>query len=90
MVRGGASAGSLCWHAGGTTDSYGPQLRPLTDGLALLPWGNGVHHDSDPGRRPLIQQLVAEGVLPRTYCTDDGVGLVYHGTEFVEAGSERP
>jgi peptidase E len=90
VVLAGVSAGSICWHAGGTTDSFGPQLRPVTDGLGLLPWGNGVHYDSEPQRRPLVHRLVADGVLPRTYCTDDGVGIVYSGTEVTEAVTERP
>lgn len=45
VVLGGVSAGSLCWHVGGTTDSFGPELRPVTNGLALLPHSNGVHYD---------------------------------------------
>ena len=61
----------------------------MTDGLALLPYGNGVHYDSEARRRPLVHRLVAEGALPTTYCTDDGVGVVYRGTELVEAVSER-
>lgn len=83
-VLAGVSAGSICWHQGGTTDSYGPDLRPVTDGLGLLPWANGVHYDSEAQRRPLVQRLVADGTLPRTYCTDDRVGLLYEGTEAVE------
>ena len=90
VVLGGVSAGSICWHAGGTTDSFGPRLRPVTDGLALLPWGNGVHYDSEAQRRPLVHRLVADGTLPRTYCTDDGAGLVYQGTELAEAVAEAP
>lgn len=88
VVLSGVSAGSLCWFEGGTTDSYGPRLRPLTDGLGLLPYGNGVHYDSDKGRRPLVHRLVADGTLPETHCTDDGVGLVYRGTRLVEAVGE--
>jgi peptidase E len=88
VVLAGVSAGSLCWHVGGTTDSFGPELRPVTNGLGLLPYSNGVHYDSEAQRRPLFQQLIAEGVLPDGYATDDGVGLVYHGTRFVEAVSE--
>ena len=82
---GGVSAGSLCWHIGGTTDSFGPQLQPVTDGLGWLPYANGVHYDSEPQRRPLIQALVAEGRLPTAYATDDGAGLIYRGTEMTEA-----
>ena len=37
IVLAGVSAGSICWHAGGTTDSFGPELRAVTNGLALLP-----------------------------------------------------
>lgn len=62
----------------------------MTDALGFLPYGNGVHYDSDAGRRPLIHDLVADGTLPTTHCTDDGVGLVYRGTELVEAVAEVP
>ncbi|GAA4123559.1 peptidase E [Knoellia locipacati] len=89
VVLSGVSAGSICWYAGGTTDSFGPELRAVTNGLAFLPYGNGVHYDSEARRRPLVHELVANGTLPDTHCTDDGVGLVYHGTELVEAVSER-
>lgn len=88
VVLSGVSAGSICWFQGGATDSFGPELRPLTDALGFLPYGNGVHYDSDKGRRPLVHQLVADGTLPTTHCTDDGVGLVYRGTELVEAVAE--
>ncbi|XVX21639.1 Type 1 glutamine amidotransferase-like domain-containing protein [Actinomycetota bacterium] len=90
VVLSGVSAGSICWYAGGTTDSFGPDLRAVTDGLALLPYGNGVHYDSEERRRPLVHRLVADGTLPETHCTDDGVGLVYRGTELVEAVTETP
>jgi peptidase E len=89
VVLAGVSAGSICWYAGGTTDSFGPELRAVTNGLGFLPYGNGVHYDSEARRRPLVHSLVADGTLPTTHCTDDGVGLVYHGTELVEAVSEQ-
>jgi peptidase E len=90
VVLAGVSAGSICWYEGGTTDSFGPELRAVTDGLALLPYGNGVHYDSDEGRRPLIHRLVTDGTFTEAHCTDDGVGLVYRGTELVEAVAELP
>jgi len=90
VVLGGVSAGSICWHVGGPTDSYGPTLRPALGGLGFLPYGNGVHYDVEAQRRPLLHQLVADEVLPLSYATDDGVGLVYEGTELVEAVSDRP
>jgi peptidase E len=88
VVLSGVSAGSICWFMGGCTDSFGPELRAVTNGLALLPYGNGVHYDSEESRRPTIHRLVGEGTLPLTHCTDDGVGLVYHGTDLVEAVTE--
>jgi peptidase E len=90
VVLSGVSAGSICWHVGGTTDSYGPDLRAVTNGLGLLPFGNGVHYDSEPGRRPLLHRLVADGTLPPSYATDDGSGLLYRGTSLVEAVADRP
>lgn len=88
VVLTGVSAGSLCWHVGGTTDSFGPQLRAVTNGLALLPYSNGVHHDSEPRRRPLFRSLVADGTLPDGYATDDGAGLLYRGTALTAAYAE--
>ena len=89
VVLGGVSAGSLCWHVGGPTDSFGPDLRVVTNGLAFLPYGNGVHYDSEARRRPTGQAAVADGTLPLTYCTDDGAGLLYRGTTLAEAVTER-
>ena len=88
VVLKGVSAGSLCWHVGGTTDSFGPILRPLTDGLAFLPFSNSPHHDGETQRRPLIHRLIAEGTLPDGYATEDGTGLVFFGTELHDAFSE--
>jgi peptidase E len=85
----GVSAGSLCWHIGGTTDSFGLPLQPVTDCLAFLPYSNSPHHDAEPGRRPLIHQLVGDGVLPAGYATDNGAGLLYHGTDLHEAFTEK-
>ncbi|SDN54719.1 Type 1 glutamine amidotransferase-like domain-containing protein [Allokutzneria albata] len=89
VVLAGVSAGSLCWHRGGPTDSFGPELRLIDNGLGFLPFHNGVHYDSEKRRRPLVHAGVASGELGRTYCTDDGAGLLYHGTELVEALAER-
>lgn len=88
VVLTGVSAGSICWHVGGTTDSFGPELRPVANGLGLVPYSNGVHYDSEEQRRPLFQGLIADGTLPAGYATDDGVGVLYRGTEFVEAVTE--
>lgn len=90
VVLAGASAGSLCWHQGGTTDSFGPDLRPVTDGLGFLPYSNTPHYDSEEQRRPLYQRLVGDGTLPPGWATDDGVGLHFRGHDVVEAVADRP
>jgi len=90
VVLAGTSAGSLCWFEGGPTDSFGPELRAFTQGLGFLPYGNGVHYDGESRRRPMVHRLVADGTLGTTHCTDDGVGMLYRGTEFVEALAEWP
>jgi peptidase E len=41
VVLAGWSAGSLCWHVGGPTDSFGDSLDIFTDGLGFLPYSNG-------------------------------------------------
>jgi peptidase E len=89
VVLAGVSAGSLCWHLGGTTDSFGTELVAIDDGLDFLPFSNCPHYDSEDQRRPLYHRLVADGTLPGGYATDDGVGLHYLGTDMVEAVSER-
>jgi peptidase E len=88
VVLMGGSAGSICWHVGGTTDSFGTELRAVTDGLGFLPYGNGVHYDSEERRRPTLHRLVGDGTLPLSYALDDGVALYYEGTELVEAVSD--
>jgi peptidase E len=87
----GLSAGSLCWHLGGPTDSFSDSLAPFTDGLGLVPFSNGVHDDlDDQPRRTAYRDMVATGQLGAGYATEDGVGLHYAGTELHEAVSILP
>ena len=36
IVLAGVSAGSICWHVGGTTDSFGPDLRLVDNGIPAV------------------------------------------------------
>lgn len=82
VILAGVSAGSLCWHDGGTTDSFGPTLQPVTNALGFLPYANGVHYDSEEQRRPLLHRLMKGGTLgPLAFATDDHVGIWYEGIE---------
>ena len=89
-ILGGVSAGSICWHVGGPTDSFGVELQLVDNALGFLPYGNGVHYDSEEQRRPLLQRLVGGGDLPTSYATDDRVGLLYEGDEPVEVVADLP
>jgi peptidase E len=91
VVLAGQSAGSLCWHAGGVTDSFGDSLDPVTDCLGFLPLSNGVHDDlPDQPRRTAYRALVADGTLPAGYATEDGVGLHYTSGQLTEALAVLP
>ena len=59
------------------------------DGLGLLPFSNGVHHDSPRRLRAPYRRMVARGELPPGYATEDGVGLHFVGTELEEAVTVR-
>jgi peptidase E len=72
IVLSGVSAGAICWFSSGTTDSFGVDLRPFAGGLGLLAPSYCPHYDSEPGRRPLYQSLVAAGTLPAGIACDDG------------------
>jgi len=88
-ILGGVSAGSICWHLGGPTDSFGPKLQPITNALGILPFGNGVHYDSEAQRRPMVHDLVAAGVFNHIYATDDRVGMLYQNEQPVEVITDR-
>lgn len=88
VVLSGVSAGSICWFIGGTTDSFGPDLKPVNNGLALLPYANGVHYDSEDQRRPLLQSLIKNGTFETAFATDDHTGIVFKGIEPIEVVSD--
>jgi dipeptidase E len=84
IVMAGMSAGAICWFEAATTDSFGPELRPLHGGLGMLDGSLSPHYGGEAQRRPLFQRLVGDGTLPAGYGVDDGVALVFHDRELVE------
>jgi peptidase E len=90
IVLTGSGAGSQIWHAGGPTGSLSDQLEPFADGLRILPFSNGAHHDSPKRLRAPYRRMVARGELPPGYATEDGVGLHFVGTELEDAVTVRP
>jgi peptidase E len=88
-VLGGVSAGANCWFECSVTDSFGPDLDPLDDGLGLLPGSFCPHYDGEELRRPRYVSLVADGFRPG-YAADDHAALHFAGTELREVVSSRP
>jgi dipeptidase E len=87
VLLAGWSAGMICWFEGGVTDSFGPELAALQDGLGFLPGSACPHFDGEPQRRPVYAGLVRDATLPPGYAADDRVGLLFEGTELREAMS---
>jgi peptidase E len=85
----GVSAGALCWFERGITDSYGPDLKPLTNGLGLLPGAFCPHYDSDRRRPEEFPAFVAETGEP-ALAAQDGVALHFVDGRLVRAVSSRP
>ncbi len=78
VLLAGWSAGANCWFDASLTDSFGPNLDPLKDGLRLLPGSFCPHYDSESLRRPRYEELVGSGALPDGYAADDGVGILFN------------
>jgi peptidase E len=89
VVLFGASAGMICWFEAGVTDSFGPQLEGMRDGLGFLAGSACPHYDGEELRRPRYAELVADG-FPAGIAAEDGVGLHYVGTELREVVTCRP
>ena len=102
-VVGGPSAGANCWFECCVTDSFGPSLEPLHDGLGLVSGSFCPHYDGEERRRPVYRELV-DGGFPPGYAADDAAALHFVGNELhevvavaegarayrVEPGSETP
>ncbi|HEY2207479.1 MAG TPA: peptidase E [Pseudonocardia sp.] len=84
----GISAGMLCWFESCLTDSFGP-VRPLADGLGLLPGSACPHYDSEPQRRPRYHQAITSGALPSGWALDDGAAALLVNGELAEAVAVR-
>lgn len=89
VVLTGGSAGMICWYEACVTDSFGPQLEGLRDGLGFLAGSACPHYDGEERRRPRYRELV-DGGFPAGIAADDGVALRYEGTELAEIVSARP
>ena len=89
IVLTGWSAGMICWFEASVTDSFGPQLEGMRDGLGFLPGSACPHYDGEGERRPVYTRLVREEGFPAGLAADDGVALRFDGTELAEVVTAR-
>jgi|SRR5579884_775001 len=89
IVLFGWSAGMICWFEAGVTDSFGPQLEGMRDGLGFLGGSACPHYDGEAARRPAYRRFVAEG-FPAGLALDDAAAARFDGTELVEVVSAAP
>jgi dipeptidase E len=89
IVLAGSSAGMICWFDAGVTDSFGPKLVGLRDGLGLLDGSACPHYDDEELRRPTYRRLIDEEGFPPGYAADSGVGVHFVDGEVAEVVSAR-
>jgi peptidase E len=88
IVLAGWSAGMICWFEAGVTDSFGPQLEGMRDGVGLLPGSACPHYDGEELRGPKYTELVRDG-FPAGYAADDAAALHFVGQELREVLAGR-
>ena len=79
----------ICWYEASVTDSFGPALAGMRDGLRLLPGSACPHYDGEARRRPVYTGLVRDGFPPGIAC-DDAAAVLYEGTELVDVVAREP
>jgi dipeptidase E len=89
VVLAGSSAGMICWFEAGVTDSFGPELAGMRDGLGLLAGSACPHYDDEELRRPTYRRLIDEEAFPPGYAADAGVGLTFVDGELAEIVTDR-
>jgi peptidase E len=86
----GWSAGMICWFEAGVTDSFGPQLDGMRDGLGFLAGSACPHYDGEELRRPVYRRLVSEDGFPEGLALDDSAAALFVGTDLREVVAARP
>ena len=83
-VMAGVSAGGLCWFECGLTDSFGPSLRFLSNGLGLLPGAFCPHLDSEEARRRrYMEELLKHRI--NGFGADDNAAIHFADESFQKA-----
>jgi len=88
VVLTGWSAGAICWFEACVTDSFGPELDGMRDGLGFLSGSACPHYDGEELRRPRYVELVRDG-FPAGIGVDDDAGIHFDGAELTEVVTSR-
>ncbi len=88
VVLGGVSAGANCWFEECSTDSNFGELSVMS----CMGWLMGSfcpHFDAEEERRPTLERFLSSGEIGPGLAADEHVGVLYHGTEMIEAVSDK-
>ena len=89
VVMSGTSAGMNCWFEGCITDSYPPEMLPLSC-LGLLAGSACAHYSTRPDRAPTFRRMIADATIPGPgYAADDDTALHFIGDELHDVVSAR-
>jgi peptidase E len=81
IVLCGSSAGANCWFEACSTDSFGPGLTALKDGLGFLPGSFCPHYDGGVTAVPPWKRFITSGDLPSGYAVDNYTAIRWTGGE---------
>jgi dipeptidase E len=84
----GGSAGAICWFEASITDSFGPQLEGMRDGLGFIPGSACPHYDGEERRRPRYAELLRDG-FPPGIGIDDAAAVQFQGTKLADVLTTR-
>lgn len=79
LALAGVSAGAVCWFDTFLFHSGNGPMRPL-QGLGLIKGGACPHFSTEPERRAVLHDAVAQLAMPETVAIDDGVAVVFDST----------
>jgi dipeptidase E len=88
-VLAGVSAGGNCWFDACVTDSISVALAGMDGCLGFLAGSFCPHYDSEVGRRPTFQRLVASGALAPGIACDDFAAAHFIGDRFARIVAAR-
>jgi len=89
VLMSGASAGSLCWFEGGTTDSRPKELSKV-DCLGWIKTSHCPHYNVEEFRRPLYHKMILGKELSPGYACDNQSGIYFENETFVKCVTSDP